>query len=34
VLVNHGDDTAGFAAALREAGFDASAPELGETVEL
>jgi putative mRNA 3-end processing factor len=33
VLVNHGDDTAGFAADLREAGIDASAPELGETVE-
>ena len=33
VLVNHGDDCAGFAAALRADGFEASAPELGETVE-
>ena len=31
VLVNHGDDCAGFAADLQEKGFDASAPELGET---
>jgi putative mRNA 3-end processing factor len=34
VLVNHGDDCAGYAADLRERGFDASAPELGETVEV
>ncbi|WP_435361476.1 MBL fold metallo-hydrolase [Haloarchaeobius sp. DFWS5] len=32
VLVNHGDDCAGFAAELREEGYEASAPELGETV--
>ncbi|MBX0322773.1 MBL fold metallo-hydrolase [Halomicroarcula sp. F13] len=34
VLVNHGDRTAAFAEALRADGFTASAPELGETVEL
>lgn len=34
VLVNHGDDCAGFAAELREDGVDARAPELGETVEM
>jgi putative mRNA 3-end processing factor len=32
VLVNHGDDTAGFAADLEARGFTASAPELGERV--
>jgi putative mRNA 3-end processing factor len=32
VLVNHGDRCPAFAAELREDGFDASAPELGETV--
>jgi putative mRNA 3-end processing factor len=32
ILVNHGDDCAGFAAELRAEGFDAAAPELGETV--
>ena len=31
VIVNHGDDCAGFAADLRDQGFDASAPELGAT---
>ena len=34
VLVNHGDRCAAFAAELREDGFDASAPELGERVEV
>ncbi|WP_324760056.1 MBL fold metallo-hydrolase [Haloarcula sp. GH36] len=34
VLVNHGDRCGGFAAELREDGFSASAPALGETVEL
>ncbi|WP_267641768.1 MBL fold metallo-hydrolase [Haloarchaeobius amylolyticus] len=34
VLVNHGDDCAGFAAELREEGFEAAAPELGSTVEV
>jgi putative mRNA 3-end processing factor len=33
ILVNHGDDCAGFAEELRADGFEASAPELGETVE-
>jgi putative mRNA 3-end processing factor len=33
ILVNHGDDCAGFAAELRADGVDARAPELGETVE-
>jgi len=32
VLVNHGDRCGAFAAELREDGFEASAPELGETV--
>ena len=32
VLVNHGDRCPAFAAELREDGFDARAPELGETV--
>lgn len=32
VLVNHGDDCAGFAARLRADGFDAAAPALGEVV--
>jgi len=32
VLVNHGDRCQAFAEELREEGFDASAPELGETV--
>ncbi|WP_254536783.1 MBL fold metallo-hydrolase [Halomarina litorea] len=32
VLCNHGDRCAWFAGELREAGYDASAPELGETV--
>jgi putative mRNA 3-end processing factor len=32
VLVNHGDDCAGFAADLAGKGVDASAPELGETI--
>jgi len=32
VLVNHGDRCAAFAAELRADGFDAAAPELGETV--
>jgi putative mRNA 3-end processing factor len=34
VLVNHGDRCETFAAELREAGYDAVAPELGETVSL
>jgi putative mRNA 3-end processing factor len=34
VLVNHGDRCGPFAATLREDGYDASAPELGETVQL
>ncbi|MDS0293899.1 MBL fold metallo-hydrolase [Halogeometricum luteum] len=34
VLVNHGDDCAGFAETLRTDGFDARAPGLGETVEV
>ena len=34
VLVNHGDRCEAFAADLRGDGFDASAPELGERVEL
>ncbi|MFB6296396.1 MAG: MBL fold metallo-hydrolase, partial [Halobacteriales archaeon] len=34
VLVNHGDDTPGFATELREDGVEASAPGLGETVEV
>ena len=34
VLVNHGDDCAAFAEQLREDGFEASAPELGETVRV
>ncbi|WP_200531257.1 MBL fold metallo-hydrolase [Halorubrum sp. LN27] len=34
VLVNHGDRCESFAAALREDGFDATAPELGERVEV
>jgi len=33
VLVNHGDSCAAFAEELRNDGFDAEAPELGETVE-
>ena len=33
VLVNHGDSCPAFAGELRENGFDAAAPELGETVE-
>jgi len=33
VLVNHGDSCGSFAEELREDGFDAQAPELGETVE-
>jgi len=33
VLVNHGDSCAAFAEELREDGFNAAAPELGETVE-
>ena len=32
VLINHGDRCGAFAAALREDGYDAGAPELGETV--
>ncbi|MEZ3115797.1 MBL fold metallo-hydrolase [Halobaculum sp. MBLA0147] len=32
VLVNHGDDCVAFADTLREDGYTASAPELGETV--
>ena len=32
VLVNHGDDCEGFAAELREDGFEASAPERGDVV--
>jgi putative mRNA 3-end processing factor len=31
ILVNHGDRCADFAAELRQKGYDASAPELGET---
>jgi len=34
VLVNHGDRCGAFGEELREDGFDASAPELGERVEL
>ena len=34
VLVNHGDRCGAFAEELRAAGFDASAPELGATVEI
>jgi len=34
VLVNHGDRCEAFAEELREDGYDASAPELGETVTL
>ena len=34
VVVNHGDDCEGFAASLREDGFSASAPALGETVTI
>ena len=34
VLINHGDRCEAFAEDLREVGFDASAPERGETVEL
>jgi putative mRNA 3-end processing factor len=34
VLVNHGDSTERFAATLRADGYDASAPELGATVEV
>jgi putative mRNA 3-end processing factor len=34
VLVNHGDRCEAFAGELREAGYDAVAPELGETVSL
>ncbi|WP_435334684.1 MBL fold metallo-hydrolase [Haloarchaeobius sp. TZWWS8] len=34
ILVNHGDDCAGFAAELRADGFEASAPVLDETVEV
>ncbi|WP_224267828.1 MBL fold metallo-hydrolase [Haloprofundus salinisoli] len=33
-LVNHGDRCEAFAAELREDGYDASAPELGETVHV
>jgi putative mRNA 3-end processing factor len=33
VLVNHGDTCEKFAAELREDGYDASAPEVGEVVE-
>ena len=34
VLVNHGDDCEGFATELREDGYEARAPELGERVTL
>jgi len=34
VLINHGDSCAWFAERLRGDGFDATAPELGETVEV
>ena len=34
VLVNHGDDCAGFAETLRADGFDARAPGLGDVVEV
>ena len=34
LLLNHGDSCVEFAAELREAGFDASAPELATTVEV
>jgi len=34
ILVNHGDRCEAFAEELREDGYDASAPALGETVEL
>ncbi|MDL5362115.1 MBL fold metallo-hydrolase [Halalkalicoccus sp. NIPERK01] len=34
ILVNHGDRCGGFAAELREAGYDASAPEVGETIRV
>ena len=32
ILINHGDRCDAFADALREDGFDASAPELGERI--
>jgi len=32
ILVNHGDRCEAFAEELREDGYDASAPELGETI--
>ena len=34
LLINHGDSCAWFAERLREDGFDATAPELGDTIEL
>jgi putative mRNA 3-end processing factor len=34
VLVTHGDRCAGFAAELRDDGFDAAAPGLGDTIEV
>jgi putative mRNA 3-end processing factor len=34
VLVNHGDRCAAFAEELRGDGYDATAPEFGETVEV
>jgi putative mRNA 3-end processing factor len=34
VLVNHGDRCAAFAAELRERDYEASAPEMGETVSV
>ena len=34
VLVNHGDRCGEFAAELRADGYDASAPELGETLSV
>ncbi len=34
IIVNHGDDCAGFAAELNADGMTASAPDLGETIEM
>jgi len=34
VLVNHGDRCEAFAAELRADGYDAGAPEVGQTVEV
>ena len=34
IILNHGDDTPGFAKELQEMGFDAAAPKNGDTIEL